>query len=215
MTQRVLDARDAQHARETIVISLLAPAVRRFGYVPAVDRLLPGDLVLYSGGSLASPVIATMQQTAGFAAHHARWSHAAVYLEEGLVVEAVVRGGVVQRSLYDGVHQGLMRFRRPRELSDIDRYRVALRALSRIGKGYSVSKIPNLALRMARGLWRPLQQPELKGMVICSQVYHDALVEITRGYLDKCPVDSPVTPAHLSCSDSFDDVDIGWKKVSV
>lgn len=211
--QIVLDPNSIADASREVSIPLLSPKTRKFGYVPAIDQLLPGDLVLYSESDFVARLIDNWQRRAGFSNDDARWSHAAVYLDDGFVVEAIPKGGVVQRSIYEGIPSGLMRFRRLVGLSDIDRYRIALRALSRLGRSYSISRVPKLSLSLGRGLWNRVAAPDEKGIVICSQIYHDSIVEITRSYLDQCPVDAAVTPAHLSYSGSMIDLEIGWLRL--
>lgn len=213
MTQLVLDPARVEGVDAVASVALLSQKTRRFGFVPAVDSLLPGDLVLYSDTDTVSRLITAAQERAGFAHEHARWSHAAVYLDDGFLVEALPLSGVNQRSIYEGIPAGLLRFRRLQNLSPIDRYRIALRALSRLGQTYSVGKVPKLSLRMAEGLWKRRTAPNEKGIVICSQIYHDSVVEITRSYLDHCPVDAAVTPAHLSCSNGLVDLDVGWRRL--
>lgn len=213
MVQLVLDPARVDGTQAFVSVSLLSQKTRNFGFVPAVESLLPGDLILYSDTDTVSRLITASQERAGFAREHARWSHAAVYLDDGFLVEALPLSGVNQRSIYEGIPSGLLRFRRLQSLSPIDRYRVALRALSRLGQTYSIGKVPKLSLRMAAGLWKRRAAPDEKGIVICSQIYHDSVVEITRSYLDHCPVDAAVTPAHLSCSDDLVDLDIGWRRL--
>jgi hypothetical protein len=213
MPQEILDPADTNGAAGAMSVPLLPARIRKFGYVPAVDVLAPGDLILYGGTGTVGQWIIAAQSKAGFAQEDARWTHAAVYLDDGFLVEAVVKGGVVQRSIYDNVCDRPMRFRRIPDLTETDRYRIALRALSRLGRSYSTFQIPSLGRRLLKGLWNASPGLDQKGIVICSQVYHDAIVEITRTYLHACPVDAPVTPAHLSCSRSLMDIKVGWRSV--
>lgn len=187
--------------------------MRQFGFVPAIDRILPGDLILYGGIGKAGGWIEAAQSRAGFSDQDARWTHAAIYLDDGFVVEAVVRAGVVQRSIYDDIPSRPMRFRRVEGLSEVERYRIALRALSRLGRSYAIARIPSLGRRLWQGLWNGESEPDSKGIVICSQIFHDSVVEITRSRLEQCPVDAEVTPAHLSCSPSLVDIDVGWRRL--
>jgi hypothetical protein len=213
MPQEIPDPAHANSADEAVSVLLLPARVREFGYVPAIDALAPGDLILYGGTGKLGQWIVVAQSKAGFANEDARWTHAAVYLDDGLLVEAVPQGGVVQRSIYDGIGDRPMRFRRMPDLPDTDRYRIALRALSQLGRRYSTFQIPSLRRRLLKGLLNRAPGPDQKGIVICSQVYHDAIVEITRSYLQGCPVDAPVTPAHLSCSKSLTDLKVGWRRL--
>lgn len=213
MPQLVLDPNKVADATRITSVPLLSPKTRKFGFVPDIADLLPGDLVLYSDTDTVGLAISGAQRVSGFAAEHARWTHVAVYLDEGFVVEAVPLHGVVQRNIFEGIPAGLMRFRRILSLSETDRYRIALRALSRLGLTYSITRVPKLSLAMIGGLWKRRPAPDEKGIVICSQIYHDSVVEITRSYLSQCPVDAAVTPAHLSCSGSFIDLNVEWLRL--
>lgn len=210
MPQLVLSPDHTAQATGSRALHLVDPKVRKFGFVPDIDRLLAGDLILYSSGK-AVDAISIAQTRAGFSSDDARWTHAAVYLDDAYLVEAVT-AGVSQRSIY-AVPKGLIRFRRIKGLSEVERYRIALRALSRLGKPYSVGGVTRLGMNMLGGLWNRSADADLKGLVICSQVYHDSVVEITRSYLQHCPVASPVTPAHLSSSASFEDIDVPWLRL--
>jgi hypothetical protein len=212
VSQHILDPSKTPTDSTPTNVALLPRRVRDFGFVPALEKVRPGDLILYGGTGKSGDWIKAAQARAGFSDEDARWTHAAIYLDEGFLVEAVV-SGVVQRSIYDDIPTRLMRFRRIDSLTDVERYRIALRALSRLGRSYAIAHIPSLGRRLWQGLWNGNRVPDRKGIVICSQIFHDSAVEITRSRLDQCPVDAEVTPAHLSCSTSLVDVEVGWRRV--
>lgn len=216
MVQIVVDPAAIGAPQETVSIQILPPALRRFGFVPDLDALLPGDLILFRSANpgIAQRAIAGAQSRAGFSDDDSRWTHAAVFLFGDLVVEAVPWSGVVQRSLYIDIPHKIWRVRRRTSLQDIDRHRIALRALSMLGARYSHRGAFELAAELFRGLWNPGDLTAHRNILICSEVFHDAYVTVTRGLLDGCRVGNTITPAHLSATPDLDDVAVEWLRLA-
>jgi hypothetical protein len=213
--QQLLDPNDLTSPVGNLSVAVLPPAARRFGYLPDVTKCLPGDLILSRGaarGKSLDPIV-NAQAAAGFAPEHACWTHAAVFLYDELLVEAIPWHGVVQRSIYVDIPDRILRVRRHPALAEAARLKIALRALSMLGTRYSHLGALQLGLHLLRGLWDRTAFAGDRNMTICSEVFHDAFADITRSILQGCPVDGPVTPAHLSATADLADVEIGWLKL--
>lgn len=176
---------------------------RNFGYIPDLSFCKPGDLILSreKQPSTTSRWITHTQTHAGFADVDSCWTHAAVFLYEDLVVEAVPCRRVRSRSLYEDIPGSILRVRRsplamiPADEIEITRYKIALRALGMLGARYSHWAAAKLGWQLISDAASYLS---FGSTVICSKVFYDAFAEITLKGLKGCSFSTPVMPAHLS-----------------
>jgi hypothetical protein len=194
---------------------------RRFGKVLDTRNLRPGDLLLSRDltPEWTGRAISSVQQDGGYDELDARWTHAAMYVGDGdHVVEATfdspLKGGSVRLTHLDDYSKGgsALRFRRPKYLAtDEVRWKVCVRALSRLHKPYSFGTAIKMWLRVAvqgGGFFDDDHRFAASDAVVCSTLYADAYNEATRRTLgETCGV---CVPAWLSVSEDFDDLEIRW-----
>ena len=210
MAQHVIDPRAIGQLTD-LPIDIVPPPLRDFGAVPNFSLCKTGDLILSHGlePDLIERWISLAQRRGGFADDHSCWTHAAVFLYGTLVAEAVPENGVRVRSLYEDVLQCVSRVKRPR-VTDEQRAHIALRALAQLGTPYNFFAALQFGWHMRNGLWNPAALVSYGRRLICSKVYFDAHIEITKLPLSGCPMTGLVSPAHLSATNDLDDVLIPW-----
>jgi hypothetical protein len=184
--------------------------------VPDAQALLPGDVLLVTGRGLVPRWIRKAQEHGGFHPDHARWTHAALYIGRGRLVEATPPGGV-RVGLLAGMTFGRELLVRRRlaapPLQMEQRYDIAIHALTSLRRGYSLGAVPRLAWQAwRRKLWEQDKRPDVGGVTLCSTVVRNAYT--TAIYTDLLPGMISVTwPADLSLTSELGDVAIGWAKV--
>lgn len=192
-------------------VAELSRSVIRFGYIPDLRQCEPGDVILFrdAAPNIFSRTI-SYAQAGSHPKPHARWTHAAIYLYDDQIVEAVPFPGVRARSLYDDVpKKRIFRVRRRPDLSREQRYVIALRALSMLHSRYSFRAALGIGWR-SLGISRRVGAMSFGQVIICSKVVSDVYLERTRHLFQGCHPDRPVTPAHLSATTDLDDVPVPW-----
>ena len=217
MPQLLLDPAHATSAKKVAPVSTTLPEhVRKFGYLPDFSLWQPGDLLLFSATRLnrAQRAIVQTQNRLGYAQDDARWHHAAVYIGDRYMCEAVP-SGVRYHPVEDVVGQGLIRVRRDLQGSMAQGFRVAIKALMRLPKSY--------AFRSAIRSWLRSYGTEFvrafsydyrveRDAVICSQLFHDAYMETTSKTLVQ-RADRDVMPAELSACSGLTDIASAWLRL--
>ena len=197
-------------------------AARTFGFVPDFSVCKPGDLILSHGtrpGAI-SRWITHAQTQAGFADYDSRWTHAAVFLYDDWIVEAVPWRGVRTRSLFEDIPGSILRVRRSPlafirpDLTEIVRYKIALRALRMLGIRYSHFDAGRLGWQLSSGISDGASFLSFGSTVICSKVFYDAYADVTLTGLRDCPFSAPVMPAHLSATPDLTDIEVPWLKLT-
>jgi cell wall-associated NlpC family hydrolase len=211
--QRYLDPADADVVGLCPRPGPMSPHVRAFGRYPDVSAMRPGDLVLVSAvePTWLSRRIMAAQEQGGFAADDARWHHAAVYVGNGRICEATLRGvQACDLDQYVGTHR--IRVRRDPQLRAMQGYDIAMHALFRMRWYYSLWTLVRLLLQSWRGFHAdPVALPlSSSRAVICSMLYADAYSLVTQRVLGNAAGATP-TPAFLSATPILDDVVCGWR----
>jgi len=201
---------------------------REWGRIVDLSALEPGDLLLFrpvdpTSDTISSRIIEAQRKI--LPERHAQWTHAAVYLgDDEHICEANfkvpgVANGVNVRSAFcycDGKHA--IRARRPRNMDPKSRLRIAIGALTNLGSRYSFHQILVFSRATSSsnlGFWRSLQRlpSSLTQAFVCSTLYQDAYNFAFRG--EGIRLGTRSTPAHLSASGDFEDVEplLKWLKI--
>jgi hypothetical protein len=213
----------SQAAAGSIRVDRQIPLVaRNWQRIIDTSKLLPGDLVLTRSvdpDRISQNIIAA-QLAGGLPDRHTKWTHAAVFLGDGEHIceanfkESGFRWGVNVRSIFDYCDGNTaLRVRRPANMHIEQRIRIAIGAMTNIGKGYNFMEILDFyrIANSGRGFWRwGLRRRISPRSLVCSTLYQDAFNFSFQGSTMRMGM--ICTPAHLSCSTDFekDDVEIGW-----
>lgn len=206
----------------------LPKEARGWGRILDLTHLEAGDLLLFRNVpphvDRVGHAIVSAQTNGGLHERHAQWTHAAVYLGDGEHVCEANFGlagfpyGVIMRSVHcycDGTYA--IRARRPRNMGEQQRLRIALGAMTNLGKGYSLGQIFSFwnAARTGRGFWSSTRRgPRFKvRALVCSTLYQDAFNFAYQGTTVR--MGSLCTPAHLSASSDFEvaDPQLNWLEI--
>jgi hypothetical protein len=214
---------DASPVGTIRVTRALPVETRAFGKLIDCERLRPGDLMLTRDilPDWTGKLISGVQKKGGYSEPDSRWTHAAMYLGDcAHVVEATfnspLEGGDVRLTTLDDYCKGgvALRFRRSRFVtSDLDGWKICVRAMSRLRKPYSFARAIDMWFRTVvrgAGFFDDGEKYPVSSAVICSTLYADAYNEVTRRSLGE--VSGACVPAWLSAAGEFEDIGVQWLK---
>ena len=197
----------------------LASNIRKFGFVPNLNALLPGDVLLVTAPRSVPLVVRTAQRSYGFSPEHARWTHAALYIGDGQIIEATLSEGVRAKDMIPATfrYDILVRRRLNPPLSDAQRCEIVALARETIGKNYgtrTVVRLSGQAVSGGRAGARGHTTPHSGDTAICSGIVQS--VYFGGVGLDLVPsLEGDVAwPGHLSETGKLTDISIGWLKVA-
>lgn len=185
----------------------LHPNIKAFGHIPTIAQLEAGDIVLtLEPGSKGGDWI-RRYQASRFGDFDAQWSHVAVHIRNGILVEALPRKGVVRSHIGDYVGRHRLLVRRIRRIGSAGDS-LAISACLMIGRQYDANMFFHFFQYATSAEYR--RNTLFRRYMICTEVVDRAFQETFRRNIADCPVDQPLTPAHLSASTEFDDVPMAW-----
>jgi hypothetical protein len=196
-------------------------AIRKFGRFPDTNRWQIGDLVLFSSlePDHGSKAIRFAQQNLGYIPDDARWTHAAVYMDNDFICDATPFLGVRYRKIYDYIGHYALRVRRDPSLSDKERVQIAIKAASYLRNPYSLRELVRIGAQSLRRLLLGefLDASPNNSGLICSTLYANAYYKATSKTLlnpASGELIETVTPAFLSYTRRLVDVECAWRLIS-
>lgn len=201
-----------------------------FGFVPDVTGLRAGDLILFQ------PLVPSFAQTGIINAQKPQyaaptgeqtWTHAAVYLKDWRLIEAVPGDHVTHGNLLSSVPNCRILVRRPALFTqktpaeaELLGMQLALEAALHLGVArYGLVAAMLIKLRIKSPTIRlPQKYSEMKAnSIICSGLYAKCFQIAASGNslmtAEMLRNDVPVTPFLLSQVSSLTDVAVGWSKL--
>jgi hypothetical protein len=185
--------------------------VRHFGYHPPLPSFESGDLLLFSPKApSAASLLVIQDQKRYFDESHARWTHAAVYMHDGKIIEATPRNGITFEFVHKYIPTHDILVRRHLTITPFQRTSILLHAMSAINKSYPIVE---LTAHMVREWLYQLRPFDANTYNICSELFHRSCMEATKSGLQGCPANGLTKPAHLSLTNSLSDIEIPWMQL--
>src|SRR5258708_37363179 len=149
MPQITIDPRSRGDVSESVSLTPVPQVARDYGFLPDLRHCRAGDLILSHSVSTSwlDKQITHAQTQAGCSAADSCWTHAAMFLYEDFILEAVPRKGVITRTLYEDIPNSVLRVRRRPDLEVEERYKIALYPQNMLGTPSDPSSSPSLAYR--------------------------------------------------------------------
>lgn len=195
-------------------------------WLPNLSDWHAGDIVLFASGSGADPVgryIESRQSAlTRLAKKHTKWVHAAVYLRDGVCVEATVRSGVsvTLDDLGKRLARSDVRVMRLRRTSDGDAWsadagwRIAEAALSYLSLRYPSFIRLRYAMQsdvIGHAAAMAAVKQGAKQTIYCSLLCHAAIAS-GAGVDVAATMNLHPLPCTFSASSLFDDVPVVWRR---
>lgn len=196
---------------------ILPKKTRKFGYVLDLSELLSGDIILFcdTENSKSSNAINSAQKTiAGYSKTDSKWTHAAIYMDNGKLIEAVPRKGVTIADIHDSIPGCLLRVRRNPHLEELQRLRIVIAAMSQLGKPYGMQYAISMLGKFATPSTWSLGRQGVHSN-ICSNLCNRAYIEGAQIFPASTENLDQVPPALLSATNSLKDVRVRWLKIPV
>ena len=152
----------------------------KFGYMPNINNLCHGDLILTSGNNFISKTIIEAQALQF--PETCQWTHAAVYVSDWEIIEALPFKGISMGSIRTFVPKQKLMFRRPNKIVEAGSLmhaenlglKVALCAALHIEKStYGLATAMDVGARIYDKLTRSFRRNDEQYMksIICSGLY--------------------------------------------
>jgi Permuted papain-like amidase enzyme, YaeF/YiiX, C92 family len=176
--------------------------------VPNFSEWQLGDIVLVaSDGSLGSRLVTTAQATSrnALVREAARFTHAAVYVGDGMLIDAAVQDGVLRRSVWHYCQRRALTLRRlpSTAIPDADVADIAKAATRHLGEAYSLSAAVFSKLI-------PATQPDPQRL-FCSTFVGLVVTEATGLSLTASREHRPLHPATLAVHPELQAVSLEWR----
>ena len=179
--------------------------------MPNLGEWKPGDIVLVEAAGFIGTVL-QVGQAAGASpsvALASRWSHAAIYIGNGILVEATIGTGVQQCSLWKYCQDRALTVRRIDDpaIPATDIAKIAGCAVSNLGEPYSV-----LQAVLGKLGWSGAQAPHPDALY-CSTFAALVITEATGFELASDPQWQPLFPSTLAVHGDLSVVSLEWKNI--
>jgi len=188
--------------------------VKKFGFYPNLDLMLPGDLILVSNLSpnYSHKAIEYFQKKLGYDDEDARWHHVALYIGNNDICESDLNGIECKSLERYSTGNHLIRIRRNKDLSIDKRWSIAMTAVRKSKERYNFFALLEIGLSALQSNFPPnvlyKSNPE-KSAKICSQLCVDSYATITNYVIQDNKSPTPI-PACLSYEHQYlQDVKVG------
>lgn len=180
-------------------------------YVPNLSDWEPGDLILIEGVGVSGVVIQTGQAISGRAmALASGWSHAAVYVGSGMVVDATLTAGIQQQSLWNYVQHRAITVRRLQAsvaVASPAGTSIAIAASRHVGKPYSLMQAV-----LGKLGWPASLAPDPNALY-CSTFVGLVIAQATSVVLWSDPAFQPLFPGSIAVHPDLEKVQLHWRSI--